>query len=218
MIMTNTTLPTLYSYRRCPYAIRARTALVAAGIRVKLHEISFRDKPQAMLDASPKGTVPVLCVDGAVIDESLDIMLWALDRHDPLDWYRSHSETDQKAALALIKDNDENFKEWLDKYKYSDRHPEHSQEHYRQQCEVFLTTLETQLQQHTHLLADNPTLADMAMFPFIRQFSMVEGKWFAQCDYPKVRLWLNEILESELFKTVIKKYPEDAMPIIWPAE
>ena len=196
-------LPILYTFRRCPYAMRARLALAYAGIEVEYREIELRNKPQAMLDVSPKGTVPVLQLEsGQVIDESLDIMCWALNQHDPEGWL-----THQTQALALIDENDTTFKVWLDKYKYADRFPEHSQTYYREQGGIFLQQLETLLKEHTFLLANQPTLADCAIFPFMRQFAFVDKPWFDQSPYPKLQTWLNFHLKSELFEEIMVKRP-----------
>ncbi len=196
-------LPILYTFRRCPYAMRARLAITYAGIEVEKREILLKAKPQAMLDASPKGTVPVLVLEGGqVIDESLDIMLWALQQHDPDAWL-SH----QAQALTLIDINDNTFKPWLDKYKYAERFPEHSKAYYRKQSGNFLQTLETMLEQHTFLHANQPSLADYAIFPFIRQFAFVDKAWFEQAPYPKLQVWLTKHLQSDLFEKIIAKQP-----------
>jgi glutathione S-transferase len=200
-------LPVLYSFRRCPYAIRARMALFNSDIKIAIHEVSLKNKPQAMMDLSSKGTVPVLLVDDIVIDESLDIMLWALNINDPDEWCSQYTESEIKHAIQLITQNDEEFKEWLDKYKYADRHPEFSQEYYRGNCEKYLQVLETALQDKTYLIREKITLADIAIFPFIRQFAMVDKNWFDHCHYPGVRHWLNNFLGSDLFMRVMAKTP-----------
>ena len=197
--------PILYTFRRCPYAIRARMAVFAAGIDdITLHEVSLRDKPQSMLDASSKGTVPVLCVDGIVIDESIDIMRWALAINDPNKWL-DISSTQNTTFNELLQENDTTFKFWLDKYKYASRFPEYTEEHYRTQAEEFLMRLESILQGSKYLLADTLKIADMAIFPFIRQFSMVDKAWFDNSKYTRVKEWLEEIISSELFVDVMKK-------------
>ena len=139
--MTRDSIPLLYSFRRCPYAIRARMAVWSAGIPVQLEEVALKDKPQAMLEVSSKGTVPVLVDGDAVIDESLDVMRWALKQNDPDNWYVDLTEEELSKSLQLIADNDGEFKHWLDRYKYADRHPEHSEEYYRSQGEPLLTWL-----------------------------------------------------------------------------
>ncbi len=200
-------LPVLYTFRRCPYAIRARMALFNSDINVEIHEVSLKNKPQTMLDLSKKGKVPVLVVDEKVIDESLDIMLWALAIKDPDGWYSQYTETDIKIAMQLITQNDEEFKAWLDKYKYSDRHPECSQEYYREKCGDFLLILETTLQNNSYLIGEKITLGDIAIFPFVRQFAMVNQNWFDHCHYPGVRNWLANLLDLPLFTRVMAKTP-----------
>lgn len=194
----------LYSYRRCPYAMRARMALRIAGIDVEQIEISLRDKPQAMLDISPKGTVPVLqCADGQVIDQSLDIMRWALLQHDPQQWLQHADDADQR---ALIQRNDTDFKYWLDRYKYAERYPEFSSLHYREQAGIaLLDVLEVRLARSSYLGGQDPCLSDVAIFPFVRQFAAVDSNWFSTADFPALRRWLNGWLESDLFMSVMAK-------------
>ncbi|MEQ8407549.1 MAG: glutathione S-transferase [Gammaproteobacteria bacterium] len=204
--MTRDSIPLLYSFRRCPYAIRARMAVWSAGIPVQLEEVALKDKPQAMLELSSKGTVPVLVDGDAVIDESLDVMRWALKQNDPDNWYADLTEAELSKSLALIAENDSDFKHWLDRYKYADRHPEHSEEYYRSQGEVFLEKLEAILQQRSYLIRDEMTFADIAIFPFIRQFSMVDKEWFEQSSYPAVNAWLAFLLDLPLFGRVMQKH------------
>lgn len=197
-------LPILYSYRRCPYAMRARMAIWAATIQVEVREISLREKPSHLLQISPKGTVPVLQLsDSTVLEQSLDIMQWALAQNDPKGWLNA----DPEAVNALITINDGDFKKALDHYKYPDRYPEHTQAFYREQGEQFLQRLETALAQHDYLLGDKPSIADVAIFPFIRQFAAVDAEWFASSPYPKLRVWLERWLESTLFAEVMQKFP-----------
>lgn len=203
-------LPILYSFRRCPYAIRARLALACAGIRCELREVVLRDKPAQMLAVSAKGTVPVLHVghDGTqpvaqrVIAESLDIMLWALQQLDPEHWLGC-----EERAMALIGRNDGEFKWALDRYKYADRYPEKTAEEYREMAGPFLRTLDASLQHSAGLVADRSTLADAAIFPFVRQFSMVDPAWFAASGYKALQRWLSDWLASDLFAAVMTKYP-----------
>lgn len=197
-------LPILYSYRRCPYAMRARMAIWAANIQVAIREISLRDKPAHLLQISPKGTVPVLQLpDGTVLEQSLDIMQWALAQNDPRGWLNA----DREAVGQLIALNDGDFKKALDRYKYPDRYPEHTQEFYRAQGEHFLQRLEVALGHYDYLLGDKPSIADVAIFPFIRQFAAVDAEWFASSPYPRLRVWLEEWLESALFTEVMQKFP-----------
>lgn len=191
----------LYSFRRCPYAMRARLALRYAGLAVRIVEISLKAKPAQMLALSPKGTVPVLSVDGRVIDESLDIMRWALAQHDPDDWLL-HGDP---AVLALIGENDQGFKHDLNRYKYAERYPEQPMEHYRAEGEVFLQKLEGLLAGREYLLADHLSLADAALAPFLRQFAHVDREWFASTPYPRLQAWLQRFLDSPLFIAVMAK-------------
>lgn len=179
-------------------------AIWAANITVELREISLREKPAHLLQISPKGTVPVLQIcDGTVLEQSLDIMQWALVQRDPQGWLHA----DMDAVHRLISCNDGDFKKALDRYKYPERYPEHAQSAYRQQGEQFLQVLETALQQHRFLLGDAASMADVAIFPFIRQFASVDGEWFANCPYPKLRAWLSAWLESALFAEIMQKFP-----------
>ena len=195
-------LPILYTFRRCPYAMRARLALTYANINIEYREVELKNKPQAMLDVSPKGTVPVLVLEnGEIIDESLDIMLWALQQSDPKNWLQHKEE-----AFTLIEENDNTFKPWLDRYKYADRFPKQTQTFYRIRGELFLHQLENNLSQFTFLVGNQPTLADFAIFPFVRQFAFVDKAWFDQSAYLKLQKWLNSHLESSLFeKTMVKR-------------
>jgi len=210
------TYPILYSFRRCPYAMRARMAILLAGQKVELRDILLRDKPAEMLAASPKGTVPVLVLpDGTVIDESLDVMLWALGMADPDGLLEGASE-----SLALIRQNDGDFKTALDRYKYITRYPDEADTDWRAKGEVFLQTLEDRLNKNIYLLGPKPRLADYAIFPFIRQFRMPDAAWFDNvAPYPNVRTWLSTFTESPTFKKVMAKHPQwqvgDA-PKLWP--
>lgn len=199
--------PILYSFRRCPYAMRARLALHVSGIVVEVREVSLRNKPESMLLASPKGSVPVLVLpDGQVIDESWDIMQWALRRHDPDNW-SGENEACLVAAIPLLNENDSTFKAALDRYKYFERYPEHPQLFYRNQGEQFLQQLENRLQLTKHLLSDDFSIADAAILPFIRQFADVDADWFAQSLYPALQRWLANFLTSNEFSAVMRKYP-----------
>jgi glutathione S-transferase len=198
--------PILYSFRRCPYAIRARLALKCAQVPLELREVVLRHKPEAMLAISPKGTVPVLQLPGGqVIDESLDIMKWALAQADPEGWL---TQSDALATHDLIARNDGPFKSLLDRYKYPERHPGQSAMDYRDQAlELCIWDLEQRLTNTRCLLGDKPALADMAIVPFIRQFAQVDADWFAGAPFPALRTWLNQLLESPLLHAVMVKYP-----------
>ena len=201
-------LPILYSFRRCPYAIRARLAIKYSGIPVELREVILADKPSEMLSISPKATVPVLLLpDGTVIDESLDIIHWALSIHDTKDWLPENIDLLNRTN-KLIAINDGEFKDHLDHFKYASRFPEFSAEHYRGQGENFLCDLENLLGKSECLFSNRITLADIAIFPFIRQFAFVDKDWFDQSQYTNLKTWLNNMLEMELFKEVMKKYPQ----------
>nr|WP_262381756.1 glutathione S-transferase [Pseudomonas sp. WS 5406] len=191
----------LYSFRRCPYAMRARLALRYSGVAVRIIEVSLKAKPAEMLKLSPKGTVPVLSVEGRVIEESLQIMQWALAQHDPDDWLLQGDP----AVLALITENDQVFKHHLNRYKYAERYPEHSMEHYRAEGEVFLQKLETLLADREYLLAEHLSLADAALMPFVRQFAHVDREWFASTRYGRLQAWLQRFLDSPLFMAVMAK-------------
>jgi glutathione S-transferase len=196
-------LPVLYSYRRCPYAMRARMGLKIAGIEVEVREVSLRDKPKHMLQVSPKATVPVLVLtDGQVIDESIDIMLWALTKHDPEEWLTIDLDT----AKQLIQKNDTQFKRALDAYKYPERFPDKKQSEHRADGEVFLSDLEQRLTKQPYLFGCTPSFVDVAIFPFIRQFAAVDNDWLEQSEYIQVAVWLQRWIESELFNSVMKKH------------
>lgn len=204
--MSSSRLPVLYSFRRCPYAIRARLAIARAGIACELREILLRDKPAAMLEISPKGTVPVLQLpDGAVIDESLDIMEWVLDQTDPDGW----RATDLSTARALIERNDQDFKPILDRYKYFERYPEQPQEYYRDQASSFLNRLDASLAVHEvrGLTGPRTGLADVAIFPFVRQFAGVDRSGFDATPWTHLAVWLKAWEASPLFLRVMTKYP-----------
>ena len=194
--------PCLYSFRRCPYAIRARMALAYSAIRVEIREIKLNNMPQEFLDLSPKATVPVLRLgDGTLFEQSLDIMHWALSIADPQQWLVDDSDSQE-----LIRQNDEDFKPLLDTYKYADRFPRLSQQGHRNGAEYFLRQLEDKLCQHPFLVSERITITDVAIMPFIRQFAGVEPKWFEQCEFAGVRRWLNQQIDSELFKSVMSKH------------
>lgn len=198
-------LPRLYSFRRCPYAMRARLGIVFAELQVELREIVLRNKPAQMLAISPKGTVPVLQLTGSdsrVIEESREILEWALAQNDP----HGLLNTDLTSANALIEQNDHKFKHWLDRYKYADRHPELSQLEYRHKGEVFLQVLEELLSKHKYLLSDNISIADIGIMPFVRQFAHVDRDVFYSLPYPHLQQWLKDWLEHPVFLQIMPKY------------
>lgn len=200
----NASLPRLYTFRRCPYAMRARLALLFAKVPVELREITLKNKPEHMLAISPKGTVPVLQItEETVIEESLEIMMWALKQADPQGLLDNKS---QFQAKSLIEQNDNEFKQWLDRYKYADRHPEMTQSEYREKGEVFLQVLESLLTDNIYLLRDNPTIADIGIMPFVRQFAHVDREVFYNLPYPNLQRWLQHWLEHPLFVQAMTKF------------
>jgi glutathione S-transferase len=204
--------PVLYSFRRCPYAIRARLALYSAQAVVELREVSLRHKPAQLLAVSPQGTVPVLQLpDGNVLEHSLDIMRWALSRHDPEQWLHS---PDPKRDAVLITANDGPFKQALDFYKYATRYPERDASTSRQAAVAHgILPLENAL--HTPsghapdtvwLGGQHPCLADAALFPFVRQFAAVEPAWFQTQPWPQTLRWLHQWQTSAAFQAVMDKH------------
>lgn len=194
----------LYSFRRCPYAMRARLGILFAELQVELREITLKNKPSQMLAISPKGTVPVLqLVDGTVIEESREIMIWALEQQDPkglLD-----AEVLQQAN-ALIDKNDNEFKYWLDRYKYADRHTDMTQTEYRQKGEIFLQVLEELLTKNPYLLGETVTIADIGIMPFVRQFAHVDRNVFYSLPYPNLQQWLQDWLQHPFFLQTMTKF------------
>ncbi|MEM9851243.1 MAG: glutathione S-transferase [Pseudomonadota bacterium] len=204
--------PVLWSFRRCPYAMRARLALRSATIQVELREILLRDKPKAFLDTSPSGTVPCLKAGDRVIDESLDIMVWALTQNDPDGWLSMPD-----AGWDLIKDNDGPFKAALDHTKYATRYPDLDPVAERARAAEFLSRLHDNLAQHPWIFGDRPSLADYAILPFVRQFAFVDRAWFDAQPWPSVTAWLDRFLESPDFAAIMVKYPswQGGQPPVW---
>ncbi len=199
-------LPILYSFRRCPYAMRARLAIAIAQQAVELREVVLKNKPPELIKASSKATVPVLVDDQCVIDESLQIMQWALARNDPEQWL---SAVDGDVTEHhLVKEHDESFKPILDKYKYFDRYPEFSQDEYFVQALPFLKKLDACLQQHQgYLAAAQFSALDAAIFPFIRQFAHCDKAKFDEVSLPALKTWLEGCLQKPIFTAIMKKYP-----------
>lgn len=196
--------PRLYSFRRCPYAMRARLGLLFAGLQVELRELTLKNKPPQMLAISPKGTVPVLqLLDGTVIEESREIMTWALEQQDAQGLLAAQT---LPQANALIDKNDNEFKYWLDRYKYADRHLDMSQAEYRQQGEAFLQMLEELLIKNPYLLGESITIADIGIMPFVRQFAHVNRKVFYDLPYPNLQRWLQDWLNHPLFLQAMTKF------------
>ena len=216
-------LPRLYSFCRCPYVMRARLGLVFAGLQVELREIVLRNKPAQMLAISPKGTVPVLELlanddshENVVIEESREILEWALKQNDP----QGLLSVEPEKANALIDQNDNEFKQWLDRYKYADRYPEKTELEYRQKGEEFLQVLEELLTNNKYLLGSNISMADIGIMPFVRQFAHVNRDVFYSLPYPNLQQWLKDWLEHPIFKQVMIKYPpwqEGNALVVFPA-
>ncbi len=207
-VQTPTASPVLYSFRRCPYAMRARMAIDYSETSIEHREILLKDKPNAMLEVSPKGTVPVLVLpEGKVIDESRDVMMWALGVNDSQHWYHGLNTSQQESIQGWIDRCDYEFKPWLDKYKYAVGYPEQPPEFYRQQGEAFLNELEQALTDQQFLMGAEQTLADNALFPFVRQFAHVDKPWFDQSPYPRLQTWLKYFLSSKRFLRIMKKHP-----------
>ena len=207
--------PILYSLQNCPYAIRARLGLFLAKQPFRLRAVDLKNIPAEMLTASAKGTVPVLVSEDSnnpsnpvqVIDESLDIMLWALRNNDPQNLLYAGKPGAIKDILSLVASNDTDFIPNLENYKYSKRHHDFAQLHYRDQCTMFVADLERRLASHPFSIGDRASLADYAILPFIRQFARVDRQWYLNAPYPKLRGWLNMHLQQPLFTKVMAKYP-----------
>jgi glutathione S-transferase len=198
--MATEPFPILYSFRRCPYAMRARMALLISATPVEIREVVLRDKPPEMLAASPKATVPVLVLPGGeVIDESLEIMRWALTRSDPEGWLAGDD-------TALIAANDGAFKHHLDRYKYPDRHGSDALEHRAAGAEM-LQVPEDRLAASDNVNGDRRTLADIAIFPFVRQFAAVDHAWFDTLPLPRLQRWLAALTAAPLFETAMVRLP-----------
>ena len=197
-------LPILYSFRRCPYAMRARMAIHISDQRCELREVLLRDKPPSMLQYSAKGTVPVLILqDGKVIDESLDVIDWALNLNDPDDWQRSK---DKEKTKELIKINDGEFKYHLDRYKYSKRYDNEDPEFHRKKCLKFIESINNELNNSEYIFDDNISYADIVLLPFIRQFRIADIEWFDSLPYDNLKKWLSSFLNSSLLNSIMKKY------------
>lgn len=194
--------PILYSFRRCPYAMRARLAIQSAQIQVELREILLRDKAPEFLDCSPSKTVPCLKIDTKIIDESLHVMAWALAQNDPENWLEMPPE-----GYELIAHFDGPFKQSLDRTKYATRYPDANPKTEREKASVFIQKLDEQLTQ-PFLFKNTPSVADMAILPFIRQFANIDKTWFFAQPWPNVHEWLNAFTQSDRFLKIMDKYPK----------
>ena len=195
-------LPILWSFRRCPYAMRARLAIQSSGQKVALREILLKDKPADFIAASPKATVPVLQDGDHVIEESRDVMLWALERADPEGWLAMPAE-----GHALIDRCDGPFKAALDHTKYAVRYPDLDEAEEREKAMTFLRDLNARLAEAPFLMGPRRTLADMAILPFVRQFANTDRAWFDAQGLGSLTRWLDDFLTSDRFKAVMTKYP-----------
>lgn len=204
--MTYQTKSIFWSFRRCPYAMRARLAVKSSGIEVHLREILLRDKPEEFLQASQKGTVPVLEVgDGQVIDESLDVMFWALSQSDPEGWLDIYHR-DKASVEDHLSSLDTDFKFHLDRYKYATRYDDVDEKIHRQEAVIFLESWNEKLTNQTALSGSNNGILDYATLPFVRQFRIADMEWFDAQDWPALHLWLQTFLNSERFASVMTKY------------
>lgn len=197
-----TDLPILYSFRRCPYAMRARMAIAVSGVQVELREVVLRDKPPEMIAVSPKGTVPVLLLSADhVVDESLDIMRWALAQNDTANWL-AHADAGMIAA------NDGPFKQALDRYKYPHRYGLADGLEHRDAALKHLSDLNDILARQAYLGGRAPAFTDIALFPFVRQFAATDPLWFDALPLPALQAWLNGLLASDLFGQIMARYPK----------
>ena len=210
----SSTPPILYSLRNCPYAMRARLALFKAQQQINLREVVLSNKPVEMIMASAKGEVPILVIGegqaASVIDESVEIMLWALTNNDPDDLLFKHAPNTLQNMLTLIAQFDNEFKTYLNAYKCAKRYRENNITECRQACEVYIQRLEDRLVnttvQPSFIMSAQESLLDIALLPFIRQFAKVERQWYLQSPYPKVKQWLNHYLQSTMFTKVMAKH------------
>lgn len=213
-------VPVIYSFRRCPYAMRARLALLASEQICEHREILLRDKPATMLALSPKGTVPVLWLpDGRVLDESLDVMYWTLHNNDPLGWLE-YTSSEILLATKLIEENDGPFKYHLDRYKYADRYEKESLALHRDSCLETLEKLNALLCGNDWLFGAEARMIDYAVLPFIRQCRIANSDWFdAQNQLEDLHRWLQNFLTSDIFNIVMHKYDvwnDEDEPVVFP--
>ena len=203
---TNFKYPILYTFRRCPYAMRARFAIRSSKIMVEVREIKLKEKPSEFLKSSPKGTVPVLITkSGEVLEESLDIINWALNINDPHKWL-ADGKLEKKEITNLLDDFEMKFKINLDKYKYPNRFSGVDQYLYRDKNLCFLEKLNSYLKKNKSLNSEHLTLIDYAIFPFVRQFRNVDKDWFDKLNFSLLNSWINQIIDSEDFSSIMEKF------------
>ena len=206
-------VPILYSFRRCPYAIRARWALLSSNVDVELREVVLKDKPIEFLEVSNSGTVPCLQSKDNIIDESIDIMVWALRKNDPNGWLDMPDE-----GYGLIDKVEKKFKPHLDKTKYASRYPNDDSKVSRRLAIDFLIDFDKKIKGQ-FLFGNLPKLADVAIFPFVRQFANIDINWFNKFEWKKLKDWLDFFVESKMFIKSQKKFDQwrpDAEPVVFP--
>ena len=203
---TNFKYPILYTFRRCPYAMRARFAIRSSQIIVEVREIKLQEKPSEFLKSSLKGTVPILIKkSGEVLEESLDIINWALNTNDPDKWL-AKGKLESHEIAKLLDDLENKFKPNLDKYKYPNRFSGVDQFLYRNKNLCFLEKLNSQLEKNKSLNCEHLTLLDYAIFPFVRQFRNVDQEWFEKLNFIFLNKWINQIIDSQDFSSIMKKF------------
>ena len=203
------TVPILYSLRQCPYAMRSRLGILHAHQTVVLRDIDMKNKPEEMLLISPKGTVPVLQLsDGNIIDESIDVMVWALTQSDPNNLLYSHDKQKLPRMLELIHRSDHEFVHALQKYRAASRYHDSNEEECRDDCCEWLMEIERALTKHAYIMGETPSLVDYAILPFIRQFSRVDKKWYGQSPLPYLRSWLVNHYNDPTFSKAMFTHPK----------
>ena len=203
---TNFKYPILYTFRRCPYAMRARFAIRSSKIKVEIREIKLKEKPSEFLNLSPKGTVPVLITNsGEVLEESLDIIYWALNKNDPHKWL-AKGKLENRDIIKLLDDLENKFKPNLDKYKYPSRFSGVDQYFHRDKNLCFLKKLNSYLENNKSLNCEHLSLLDYAIFPFVRQFRNVDQEWFEKLNFIFLNKWINQIIDSKDFSSIMKKF------------
>ena len=202
----NRKYPILYSFRRCPYAMRARLAIKASGIIVEIREVELKNKPKEFLGISPKATVPIVCISSKqIIEESLDIMEWALKINDPLKLLK-YEKLNRIEIHNILNKLENEFKQNLDRYKYSSRFDLPNPKLYRDKNLQTLNEFNNLLQNNKGICSSHLSLLDYAVFPFIRQFRNVNSVWFDSLELKFLQTWLYELIDSDEFSSIMKKY------------